>query len=58
MYRILDEFYEVRERRRQRQLPVYKKPELLAIKPNQSRREAAVWSWDITLRVPGVHNKQ
>ncbi len=47
MYRILDIHTEVRERRRQRQHPVYQKPELLAEKPNQ------VWSWDITkLRGP------
>jgi len=42
MYRILDEKKEVRERRRQRQHPYYKKPELQATAPNQ------VWSWDIT----------
>jgi len=42
MYRVLDECCEVRERRNQRQHPDYKKPELLAEKPNQ------VWSWDIT----------
>ena len=47
MYRILHEFSEVRERRKQRQHPVYQKPELLAEAPNQ------VWSWDITkLRGP------
>lgn len=42
MYRILFAHDEVRERRRLRRHPVYKKPELLAIAPNQ------VWSWDIT----------
>lgn len=47
MYRILHDFSEVRERRNQRQHPVYQKPELLAEAPNQ------VWSWDITkLRGP------
>lgn len=47
MYRILHEHGEVRERRPQRQHPVYHKPELLAVAPNQ------VWSWDITtLRGP------
>jgi putative transposase len=48
MYRILHDFAEVFERRNQRQHPVYQKPELLAVQPNQ------VWSWDITkLRGPG-----
>ncbi len=42
MYRVLAENEEVRERRRQRLHPVYKKPELVATAPNQ------VWSWDIT----------
>jgi putative transposase len=42
MYRVLAENEEVRERRRQRQHPIYVKPELLATKPNE------VWSWDIT----------
>ena len=42
MYRILDKHGEVKERRNQRKHPNYKKPELLATKPNQ------VWSWDIT----------
>lgn len=43
MYRILkDKHGNVKERRRQVQHPVYSKPELLAINPNQ------VWSWDIT----------
>jgi putative transposase len=47
MYRILAAFSETRERRNQRQHPVYRKPELLAIRPNE------VWSWDITrLRGP------
>jgi putative transposase len=47
MYRVLHEFSEVKERRQQRQHPVYQKPELLAVAPNQ------VWSWDITkLRGP------
>lgn len=47
MYRLLHDFSEVRERRNQRQHPVYQKPELLAEAPNQ------VWSWDITkLRGP------
>jgi len=47
MYRVLDEHAEVRERRNQRTHPVYQKPELLAVHPNQ------VWSWDITkLRGP------
>ena len=42
MYRILDQHGEVRERREQLRHPVYRKPELLAERPNQ------VWSWDIT----------
>jgi putative transposase len=42
MYRILGRHAEIRERRHQLRHPVYKKPELLAISPNQ------VWSWDIT----------
>lgn len=47
MYRILGDFGEVHERRNQRKHPVYQKPELLAVRPNQ------VWSWDITkLRGP------
>ncbi len=47
MYRILDEYQEVRERRNQLRHPVYAKPELLATGPNQ------LWSWDITkLRGP------
>jgi len=47
MYRILREYGEVRERRDQRKHPVYKKPELLATRPNE------LWSWDISwLRGP------
>ncbi len=47
MYRILEKYSEVRERRDQLRSSVYKKPELLATGPNQ------VWSWDITkLRGP------
>ena len=42
MYRILAGHDEVHERRLIRRHPLYKKPELLATKPN------AVWSWDIT----------
>jgi len=42
MYRVLHEFDEVRERRRQATHPAHKKPELIATKPNE------VWSWDIT----------
>jgi putative transposase len=42
MYRILDEYQEVRERRNQLRHPHYAKPELLATAPNQ------LWSWDIT----------
>lgn len=42
MYRILRENGEVRERRNQRKLPAYRKPELLATKPNM------LWSWDIS----------
>jgi putative transposase len=42
MYRILDEYQEVRERRDQLTHPAYAKPELLATGPNQ------LWSWDIT----------
>jgi putative transposase len=42
MYRIIAMHSEVRERRDQLRHPAYKKPELLATKPNQ------VWSWDIT----------
>lgn len=42
MYRVLDEYQEVRERRSQLTHPAYSKPELLATAPNQ------LWSWDIT----------
>jgi transposase InsO family protein len=42
MYRILQTHNEVHERRLIRRHPAYKKPELLAERPNQ------VWSWDIT----------
>ena len=42
MYRILDSYEEVRERRHQLRHPSYTKPELLATGPNQ------LWSWDIT----------
>jgi putative transposase len=39
MYRVLHEYDEVRERRRQ---ATHKKPELIATRPNE------IWSWDIT----------
>jgi putative transposase len=42
MYRFLDDALEVRERRNQLRHPAYRKPELLALAPNE------VWSWDIT----------
>jgi len=42
MYRLLAAAGEAGERRRQRVHPAYRKPELLAVAPNQ------VWSWDIT----------
>ena len=42
MYRVLAEHGEVRERRDQLRHPHYRKPELLATRPNE------VWSWDIT----------
>jgi len=42
MYRILRAVGESGERRRQRTHPAKKRPELLAVRPNQ------VWSWDIT----------
>ena len=42
MYRLLAAAKQTGERRRQRIHPVYAKPELLAIAPNE------VWSWDIT----------
>ena len=47
MYRLLNAFAEVSERRDQLRRPTYTKPELMATAPNQ------VWSWDITkLRGP------
>lgn len=47
MYRILEAYAEVQERRNQLRHPTYTKPELLATGPNQ------LWSWDITkLRGP------
>jgi putative transposase len=42
MYRLLAAQSQTGERRRQRIHPLYTKPELLAIRPNE------VWSWDIT----------
>jgi putative transposase len=42
MYRLLATRNQTGERRRQRVHPVYTKPELLAVRPNE------VWSWDIT----------
>jgi putative transposase len=42
MYRLLAAQSLVGDRRRQRRHPVYTKPELLAIRPNE------VWSWDIS----------
>jgi len=42
MYRLLAAQRQTGERRRQRIHPLYTKPELLAIRPNE------VWSWDIT----------
>ena len=42
MYRILEDAGEVQERRRQATHPAAKKPELVALGPNE------VWSWDIT----------
>ena len=42
MYRLLAAHDQTGERRRQRTHPLYAKPELLAIRPNE------VWSWDIT----------
>jgi len=42
IYRILDAAKEVKERRKLAKHPVYVKPELCALAPNQ------VWSWDIT----------
>jgi putative transposase len=46
MYRVLAANDQVRERRAQRQHPVYTKPQLVATAPNQ------VWTWDIT-KLPG-----
>ena len=42
MYRLLAAHRQIGERRRQRVHPVYAKPQLLAVRPNE------VWSWDIT----------
>ena len=42
MYRLLAAHSQVGDRRRQRRHPVYTKPELLALRPNE------VWSWDIS----------
>lgn len=42
MYRLLAANDQTRERRNQRVHPVYSKPELLAVRPNE------VWSWDIS----------
>jgi hypothetical protein len=42
MYRLLAVHDQTRERRNQRVHPVYSKPELLAVRPNE------VWSWDIS----------
>ena len=53
MYRLLAANSQVGERRRQRRHPVYTKPELLAIRPNE------VWSWDISkLNKPSTENPQ
>jgi transposase InsO family protein len=47
MYRLLAAQNQAGDRRRQRRHPVYAKPELLALRPNE------VWSWDISkLRGP------
>jgi transposase InsO family protein len=46
MYRVLAKAGQVRERRAQRQHPVYVKPRLVATAPNQ------VWTWDTT-KLPG-----
>lgn len=47
MYRVLEAYGQVRERRNQLRHPAYARPELLATGPNQ------LWSWDITkLRGP------
>jgi putative transposase len=46
-YRVLNKHKEVRERRAIRSHPNYRRPELLAVRPNE------LWSWDITkLRGP------
>ena len=42
MYRLLNAQEEVRERRNQLKHPAYEKPELLAVRPNET------WSWDIS----------
>jgi transposase InsO family protein len=42
MYRLLAAQNQAGERRRQRRHPMYTKPELLAVRPNE------VWSWDIS----------
>jgi putative transposase len=42
MYRLLATEGQVGDRRQQRRHPVYTKPELLAVRPNE------VWSWDIS----------
>ena len=42
MYRLLAAQNQAGDRRRQRRHPVYTKPELLAVRPNE------VWSWDIS----------
>jgi putative transposase len=53
MYRLLAACHQSGERRRQRVHPVYIKPELLAVRPNQ------IWSWDITkLNKPSTENPQ
>ena len=53
MYRLLAARNQTGERRRQRVHPVYTKPELLAIRPEE------VWSWDITkLNKPSTENPQ
>jgi hypothetical protein len=46
MYRLLAAQNQTGERRNQRKHPVYAKPELLAVRPNE------VWSWDITKGTP------
>lgn len=46
MYRLLAAQNQTRERRHQRAHPLYAKPELLAVRPNE------VWSWDITKCTP------